>query len=186
MLVLHGLSQVAVVPMTGVAHDIAIDSRLGMGFVTNSVGNSQQYVTHINLATLTKMRDVDTGGFGPHKAAVDPERHLAYISHAEFNKVTVMDTNTGAMLRYDRRVPVLPRYRPRASSGVHLESGRQHRFGDRHVERRVAVTGYAAPQVDLELKSGVPDGIRTRVLALKGPRPRPLDDGDTEVRNARL
>ena len=25
---------------------------------------------------------------------------------------------------------------------------------------------------------GVPDGIRTRVLALKGPRPRPLDDGD--------
>jgi hypothetical protein len=26
--------------------------------------------------------------------------------------------------------------------------------------------------------SGVPDGIRTRVLALKGPRPGPLDDGD--------
>jgi site-specific DNA recombinase len=25
---------------------------------------------------------------------------------------------------------------------------------------------------------GVPNGIRTRVLALKGPRPRPLDDGD--------
>ena len=28
------------------------------------------------------------------------------------------------------------------------------------------------------LPDGVPDGIRTRVLALKGPRPRPLDDGD--------
>lgn len=27
-------------------------------------------------------------------------------------------------------------------------------------------------------EAGVPDGIRTRVLALKGPRPRPLDDGD--------
>ena len=26
--------------------------------------------------------------------------------------------------------------------------------------------------------SGVPNGIRTHVLALKGPRPRPLDDGD--------
>ena len=26
---------------------------------------------------------------------------------------------------------------------------------------------------------GVPTGIRTRVSALKGPRPRPLDDGDT-------
>ena len=33
----------------------------------------------------------------------------------------------------------------------------------------------------------VPNGIRTRVLALKGPRPRPLDDGDqvVEVRAAR-
>ena len=28
---------------------------------------------------------------------------------------------------------------------------------------------------------GVPNGIRTRVSALKGPCPRPLDDGDTEV-----
>ena len=27
-------------------------------------------------------------------------------------------------------------------------------------------------------RCGVPTGIRTRVLALKGPRPRPLDDGD--------
>ena len=26
---------------------------------------------------------------------------------------------------------------------------------------------------------GVPSGIRTRVLALKGPRPGPLDDGDS-------
>jgi hypothetical protein len=26
----------------------------------------------------------------------------------------------------------------------------------------------------------VPTGIRTRVSALKGPRPRPLDDGDVE------
>src|SRR4051794_15624426 len=29
----------------------------------------------------------------------------------------------------------------------------------------------------------VPNGIRTRVLALKGPRPRPLDDGDAQVRS---
>ncbi len=29
----------------------------------------------------------------------------------------------------------------------------------------------------------VPNGIRTRVLALKGPRPRPLDDGDTRRAN---
>ena len=32
--------------------------------------------------------------------------------------------------------------------------------------------------VGLEDWIGVPNGIRTRVLALKGPRPRPLDDGD--------
>ena len=28
------------------------------------------------------------------------------------------------------------------------------------------------------IRFGVPNGIRTRVLALKGLRPRPLDDGD--------
>ena len=32
--------------------------------------------------------------------------------------------------------------------------------------------------------NGVPNGIRTRVLALKGPRPGPLDDGDTRARRA--
>jgi hypothetical protein len=30
-------------------------------------------------------------------------------------------------------------------------------------------------------KGGVPTGIRTRVSALKGPRPRPLDDGDSRT-----
>ena len=30
---------------------------------------------------------------------------------------------------------------------------------------------------------GVPNGIRTRVLALKGPRPGPLDDGDRKGYN---
>src|SRR5262245_12808976 len=36
-----------------------------------------------------------------------------------------------------------------------------------------------AVQWDSARNSGhVPSGIRTRVLALKGPRPRPLDDGD--------
>src|SRR5947208_17131205 len=29
--------------------------------------------------------------------------------------------------------------------------------------------------------SGVPNGSRTRVLALKGPRPGPLDDGDVRL-----
>ena len=32
-------------------------------------------------------------------------------------------------------------------------------------------------------RGGVPNGIRTRVLALKGPRPRPLDDGDERRAN---
>src|SRR5207249_3125331 len=34
----------------------------------------------------------------------------------------------------------------------------------------------------LRKSSGVPNGIRTRVLALKGPRPGPLDDGDVRER----
>jgi hypothetical protein len=35
-----------------------------------------------------------------------------------------------------------------------------------------------AALASIESKAGVPNGIRTRVLALKGPRPGPLDDGD--------
>jgi hypothetical protein len=36
-------------------------------------------------------------------------------------------------------------------------------------------------RVHSRAKAGVPNGIRTRVLALKGPRPGPLDDGDPEA-----
>src|SRR5204862_2423995 len=36
--------------------------------------------------------------------------------------------------------------------------------------------------VSLSTSGGVPNGIRTRVLALKGPRPGPLDDGDVQGR----
>lgn len=32
------------------------------------------------------------------------------------------------------------------------------------------------------IKYGVPSGVRTRVAALKGRRPRPLDDGDLNSR----
>jgi hypothetical protein len=45
-------------------------------------------------------------------------------------------------------------------------------------------TGTLLPLVEgimpamVSTERGVPNGIRTRVLALKGPRPRPLDDGD--------
>ena len=39
------------------------------------------------------------------------------------------------------------------------------------LEGRTALTNYC-------IRIGVPNGIRTRVLALKGLDPRPLDDGD--------
>ena len=35
----------------------------------------------------------------------------------------------------------------------------------------------------LEKNVGVPDGIRTRVTAVKGRCPRPLDDGDAAAGN---
>ena len=46
-------------------------------------------------------------------------------------------------------------------------------------ERRVFLQGRRRSRV--ATSSGVPSGIRTRVLALKGPRPGPLDDGDSRV-----
>jgi hypothetical protein len=43
-------------------------------------------------------------------------------------------------------------------------------------------TGQLIAAAVLPTKGFVPNGIRTRVLALKGPRPGPLDDGDTRKR----
>ena len=40
--------------------------------------------------------------------------------------------------------------------------------------------------VGIEVKGGVPNGIRTRVLALKGPYPGPLDDGDADGARRRM
>jgi hypothetical protein len=59
--------------------------------------------------------------------------------------------------------------------------GKQYRFSGRDLTRQ-----FIAGVVGLENStlSGVPNGIRTRVLALKGPCPGPLDDGDTRRANS--
>lgn len=101
----QGTAQVAASPaMGGAPHDIGIDPTTGRGVVTNTFDQTGQnanrtYVSLVDLSTLQVLNVANTGGFGPHKASVDPVRHLAYISHAEFTKVDVIDTQTGQMLR---------------------------------------------------------------------------------------
>ena len=51
--------------------------------------------------------------------------------------------------------------------------------------RRKQERPLGTPTTEQREEVGVPNGIRTRVLALKGPRPRPLDDGDAEERNTK-
>ena len=63
----------------------------------------------------------------------------------------------GARLRFRSSPSLSARVQVRASVGVHREVASSQR-----------------------VEVGVPTGIRTRVSALKGPRPRPLDDGDHE------
>lgn len=41
----------------------------------------------------------------------------------------------------------------------------------------------ATPKNATSLQIGDPNGIRTRVAALRGPRPRPLDDGTVKTKN---
>lgn len=97
----EGTTQVLAARLGGVPHDIGIDHTNGRGVVTNTAGPlGQQYVTTVNLSNLQTVRQADTTGFGPHKAAVDPERHLAYVSHADFAPVSVIDTTTGNFLRH--------------------------------------------------------------------------------------
>jgi DNA-binding beta-propeller fold protein YncE len=97
----EGTRQVAAARLGGVPHDVGIDSTNGRGIVTNTnaITGVQTHVALIDLGTLQVLRHIDTGGFGPHKAASDSERHLVYVSHAEFDKVDVIDTTTGDLLR---------------------------------------------------------------------------------------
>jgi site-specific DNA recombinase len=58
--------------------------------------------------------------------------------------------------------------------------GRQYRFAGADNRGRIIAGLAGLPPVSTFC--GVPTGIRTRVSALKGPRPRPLDDGDSLAR----
>ena len=62
------------------------------------------------------------------------------------------------------------------TEGIGPEDTHDADYG-RLLERVVASTA-ARKNESVRESIGVPTGIRTRVLALKGPRPRPLDDGD--------
>lgn len=96
----EGTTQVGVSPALGGApHDVGIDSSNGRGLVTNTFDTTQTYLSLIDLSSLQVIAHVNTTGFGPHKAVVDPARHLAYVTHAEFSKIDVVDMQTGQLLR---------------------------------------------------------------------------------------
>ena len=60
---------------------------------------------------------------------------------------------------------------------VETEHGRTNEApAKRKSRKQIGPTYTTAPHLDSTL--GVPDGIRTRVTAVKGRCPRPLDDGD--------
>ena len=97
---------------------------------------------------------------------------------------------TGCILRHHRRrtqhrppVSTFPRtgYASRPAQGHSLS--RLLRPGRRRGEGACGVACAAWRRATASRAGGpvggVPTGIRTRVLALKGPRPRPLDDGDS-------
>src|SRR5437867_3499603 len=68
--------------------------------------------------------------------------------------------------------------------GAKREAGeRSCRMGSNMTAKSLEPPQHVSPsttsrQFPAERNVGVPNGIRTRVLALKGPRPGPLDDGD--------
>jgi DNA-binding beta-propeller fold protein YncE len=100
----QGTSQVGMIPMGGAPHDIGIDPTNEHAVVTNTFdvsGNpaNQTYVSLVDLSSGQILTNVNTGNVGPHKAAVDPSRHLVYISHAVSPAVDVIDTQTGRLLR---------------------------------------------------------------------------------------
>ncbi|MHB8468670.1 MAG: YncE family protein [Gaiellaceae bacterium] len=103
--VFQGTAQVgSIASLGGAPHDVGIDPTNGHAVVTNTFDTSgsntnQTYVSLVDLASGQILNHVNTGAVGPHKVAVDPQRHLAYVSHAVSPQVDVIDTQTGQVLR---------------------------------------------------------------------------------------
>jgi DNA-binding beta-propeller fold protein YncE len=101
----QGTSRVATTLIDGGApHDIGIDPTNNRGVVTNTFEVSPDAAKHtwvslVDLATRRVLNSANTNGFGPHKAAADPTRHLVYVSHAGPPNVDVVSTETGQVLR---------------------------------------------------------------------------------------
>jgi len=88
---LDTLAPIGEVP-TGTAHGAAIDSSIHHGFATSNP------VTMFDTQTLKVIKTINTGG-RPDGYLADPATHRVYIlSHATPN-VTVLDANTGDILK---------------------------------------------------------------------------------------
>ena len=99
-----GLREAGAVSLGGAPHDIGIDPAIARGVATNTHDvtgrpEAQTYLSLIDLSTMRVIQHMESGGRGPHKAAVDPQRHLVFVTHAEYPNVDVVETTTGQVLR---------------------------------------------------------------------------------------
>ena len=100
----EGLRETGALSLGGAPHDVGIDPGNARGIATNTHDvtgrpEAQTYLTLVDLPTMQIVRPIESGGRGPHKATVDPERHLVFVTHAEYPNLDVVDTATGQVLR---------------------------------------------------------------------------------------
>ena len=137
--------------------------------------------TSCSIASTTRFAALIMGP----RLNVGPGRFGPWLMFMRWKMKSALRQNSVYPSRDQRWGPQeLPRCVPIHVSGN--ENG-PNPVGDRSLRRSAASAGsdfeveglaQRSSQAFSRAKSGVPDGIRTRVLALKGPRPGPLDDGD--------
>ena len=131
------------------------------------------YSESIDLATYSRQRDklreeLTLSKIDHHTEAVDELDVEGILAFAERILPRASDLWVQASLDYKQRLQQL--FFP---EGIAFDGNRFNRTAVTAPLFRYLATGEKA-----EERFGVPTGIRTRVSALKGPRPRPLDDGD--------
>jgi DNA-binding beta-propeller fold protein YncE len=82
----------------GLPHDLGLDQVSGLLLVSNTNDGSQEYIAVVDANSRKVVRQLRVSKF-PHRIATDAEGQVAYVMSVESGDVTVVDTDSGTVIR---------------------------------------------------------------------------------------
>lgn len=82
----------------GLPHDLGLDQASGLLLVSNTNDGSQEYVAVVDANSRKVVKQLRVSKF-PHRIATDAEAQVAYVMSVESGHVTVVDTDSGTVIR---------------------------------------------------------------------------------------